>query len=138
MDKRGENFISQIDESFYTAYSKSTWWIDSGATIHVANCLQGFHSTRTTQGRGITIRVANGVEVEVEGIGDLSLKLDSGFDLLLRDIFYIPSLQRNLISVNKLDDDDGFDYHFRNGRCVIRYNDMIFTTAFIFNDLYLL
>ena len=49
MAKKGENIIMFINESLYVQYSKSTWWIDSGATVHVANSLQGFHSTRTTQ-----------------------------------------------------------------------------------------
>ena len=51
MAKKGENIIMFINESLYVQYSKSTWWIDSGATVHVANSLQGFHSTRTTQRR---------------------------------------------------------------------------------------
>ena len=45
--KRGEDFIIFIDESLYLSYAKSTWWIDSGATVHVANSLQGFHTRRT-------------------------------------------------------------------------------------------
>jgi hypothetical protein len=60
MEKRGENVISFINESLYIEYSKTTWWIDSGATIHVANSLQGFHSTRTTQRSEKQVRVANG------------------------------------------------------------------------------
>jgi hypothetical protein len=37
--KRGEDTIIFIDESLYLSYAKSTWWIDSGATTHVANLL---------------------------------------------------------------------------------------------------
>jgi hypothetical protein len=37
--RKGEDIIIFIDESLYLRYSKSTWWIDSGATIHVANSL---------------------------------------------------------------------------------------------------
>ena len=37
--KRGKDFITFIDESLYLSYAKSTWWIDSGATVHVANSL---------------------------------------------------------------------------------------------------
>jgi hypothetical protein len=40
MEKKGENIITFINESLYVQYSKSTWWIDSGATVHVANSLQ--------------------------------------------------------------------------------------------------
>ena len=50
--KRGEDFITFIDESLYLSYAKSTWWIDSGATVHVANSLQGFHM-RTLQRGGL-------------------------------------------------------------------------------------
>ena len=31
MAKKGENIITFINESLYVQYSKSTWWIDSGA-----------------------------------------------------------------------------------------------------------
>jgi hypothetical protein len=37
MLKKGEDIITFVDETLYLRYSKSTWWIDSGATIHVAN-----------------------------------------------------------------------------------------------------
>ena len=49
------------------------------------------------------IKVANGVEAEVEAIGDLSLELDDCFILQLSDILYVPSLCRNLISISRLD-----------------------------------
>ena len=60
------------------------------------------------------IRVANGVKVDKEAVDQLSLELNNGFTLSLRNVFYIPSMKRNLISVSVLDD-DGFDYHFGNG-----------------------
>ena len=61
MTKKGENIITFINESMYVQYSKSTWCIDSGATVHVANSLQGFRSTRTTQRRERHVKVANEV-----------------------------------------------------------------------------
>jgi hypothetical protein len=48
MAKQCENIITFINEFLYVHYSKSTWWIDSGTIVHVANSLQGFRSTRTT------------------------------------------------------------------------------------------
>jgi hypothetical protein len=85
----------------YLSYAKSTWWIDSGATIYVANSLHGFNMRRTLQRGERRIKVANGVEAQVEAIGDLCLKLDDGFILKLLDVLYVPSLQRNLISVSR-------------------------------------
>jgi hypothetical protein len=94
-------------------YSKSTWWIDSGATIHVANSLYEFHTRRTLRRGEKSIRIVNDVEAEVEAIGELQLELNNGFILHLYNVLYILSLSRNLISISCLDD-DGYDYQFGN------------------------
>jgi molybdopterin converting factor small subunit len=39
LNKQGEDHATFVDESLFLSYSKSTWWIDSCATIHVANSL---------------------------------------------------------------------------------------------------
>jgi hypothetical protein len=54
--------------------------------------LQGFRSTRTTQRRERQIKVANGAQADVEAVGDVHLKLNTGFIIILRDILYVPSL----------------------------------------------
>ena len=68
MAKNGENVISFVNESLYIKFSKSTWWIDSGATVHVANSLQGFRSTRTTLRSERQIKVANGVQADRKSV----------------------------------------------------------------------
>jgi hypothetical protein len=57
--------------------------------------------------------------------------------MFLRDILYVPSLQRNLISVSCLDK-DGYTYLFGDGRCLIECNDTVISIAFRRNDLYLI
>jgi hypothetical protein len=97
LNKQGEDHIMFVDESLFLSYVKSTWWIDLGATIHIANSLQGFH-TRMTLWRGErSIRVANSVEAEVEAIEELLLELNNDFILRLHNILYVSSLSRNLI-----------------------------------------
>jgi hypothetical protein len=39
MAKKGNNIVSFVKKSLYTQFSKSTWWTNSGATVHVANSL---------------------------------------------------------------------------------------------------
>ena len=137
MNVRGTDQITFIDESLYLEYSVSTWWIDSGATVHVANSLQGF-ATRQILLRGErTIRVANSIEAEAEAIGELPLVLNNGFVLKLHDVLYVPSMRRNLISVSCLDN-DGFDCHFGNGQCLIQINNKCVGLAFRQDKLYLL
>jgi hypothetical protein len=88
------------------SYAKSTWWIDSDVTIHIANSLHGFHTRRTLRRGERSIRVANGVEAEVEAIGELPLELNNDFIHRLHNILYVASLSRNLIPVSCLDDDE--------------------------------
>jgi hypothetical protein len=135
--KKNKNIIMFINKSLYVQYSKSTWWIDSGVTVHVANSLQGFHSTRTTQRSERHVKVANGVQADVEAVGDVSLELADGYILSLRDVLFIPSLQRNSISVSCLDN-DRFDCHFGDGKCEILCNNERVGLAFQKKDLYLL
>jgi hypothetical protein len=42
------------------------------------------------------------------------LELVDGFILFLRDVFYVPSLNKNLICISRLDK-DGFECHFGHG-----------------------
>jgi hypothetical protein len=109
--KKGEDVITFIDETLYVSYSKYTWWIDSGATVHVGNFLQGI-STRTMLKREDKwLKVANGVRADVEAVCQLTLELENGFRFQLHNVLYVPSLSRNLISVSCLAD-DGYDCHF--------------------------
>ena len=81
--------------------------------------------------------MANGVQAEVEAIGELPLELNDSFVLKLTDVLYVPSLRRNLISVSRLDD-DRFDCHFSNGQCKIMFNHKCVGLAFRQDELYLL
>jgi hypothetical protein len=126
-----------VDEFLFLSYSKFTWWIDSGAPIHVANSLQGFHTRRTLQRGERSSRVANDVEAEVEAIGELSLELNNGFILRLHNILYVPYLSRNLISVSCLDD-DGYDCQFGNRQCLILFDNKVVGLAFRQDKLYML
>ena len=84
-----------------------------------------------------SLRVANGVEAEVEAIGTLQLELHGGFILHLLDVIYVPSIQGNLISVSMLDH-DGYSCTFGTNRCVISFNGDIVCYAPLHNELYLL
>jgi hypothetical protein len=99
--------------------------------------LQGICSTRTTQRSERHVKVANGVQADVEAVGDVSLELVDGFILILRDVLYVPSLHRNLISVSRMDT-DGYDCHFGNGKCEIWFNNACVGVALLHNELYLL
>jgi hypothetical protein len=137
MNKQGEDHVTFVDEFLFLSYSKSTWWIDSDATIHVANSLQRFHTRQTLQRGERSIRVANDVKAEVEAIGELPLELNNGFILYLHNVLYVSSLSRNLIFVSCLDD-DGFDCQFGNRQCLILFDNKVMGLAFRQDKFYML
>jgi hypothetical protein len=82
-------------------FSSNTWWIDTGATVHVTNSSHEFLGGQTT-GRERSLQVANGHEAKVEAVRTLPLLLHGGFTLTLNNVLYVPSLIRNLIYVASL------------------------------------
>jgi hypothetical protein len=132
-----KDLITFIDESLYLDYSICTWWIDSGAMIHVVNSLQELSMRRTLPKGERTIRVTNNEEANVEAIGEIPLEISNDFTLYLHDVLYVTSMRRNLISVSCLDD-DGFDCLFGKRQCLITFNNEVVGRAFRHDKLYLL
>jgi hypothetical protein len=45
--KKGIDKITFVDEMVYVDFSIKSWWIDSGATAHVANSMHGLNMIQT-------------------------------------------------------------------------------------------
>ena len=82
--------------------STGTWWVDTGATDHVCNSLQGFQETRRLVEGEITVYMGNAMKVAAIVVGDIYLSVDGNKTLVLRNCLYIPTFRKNLISVSKL------------------------------------
>jgi hypothetical protein len=65
------------------------------------------------------------------------LELADSFLILLRDVLFVPSLHRNLISVSRLDK-ESFECYFAHGMCAIWFKDACVGVALLHNELYLL
>jgi hypothetical protein len=64
------------------------------------------------------IEIVNGVRADVEAVGDISLELADGITIFLRDVLFVPSLHRNLISLAHLDK-DSYECYFGHGKSAI-------------------
>jgi hypothetical protein len=135
--RKGEDYITFVDESLYVNFSQNTWWIDSGATVHVCNLLQGFVMKTSTRKGKQSLKVVDGKEAYMEAVGSIVLHLHSGFKFHLNNVLYVPSLKRNLILVCLLDI-DGFSCNFGDMKCLIKYNDEDVGLAYLQDKLYLL
>ena len=112
MSKReptGNDSLAFVYESNLSEAPSSSWWLDSDATNHLAFTIHGFINRRKPNQDESRLTVGNNEKVDVVFVGDVILILDSGFRLMLKDTFYVPSFRRNLVSVLCL---DKYDYSF--------------------------
>jgi hypothetical protein len=134
---KGEDYISFVDESLYVNFSLNTWWIDSGATVHICNSLHEFIMKTSIRKGEQSLKVVDGKEACVEAFGSIVLHLHSIYKIHLNNVLYVPRLKRNLISIHLLDI-DGFSCNFGDMKCLIKYNDADVGLAYLQDKLYLL
>ena len=108
-DPTGNDSLALVCESNLSEAPSSSWWLDSDATNHVAFTIQGFINRRKPNQDESKLTMGNNEKADVVFVGDVILILDSGFRLMLKDTFYVPSFKRNLVSISYL---DMYDYSF--------------------------
>ena len=126
-------------EANLSSVPRNTWWIDSGATIHISVSMQGCLSYRKPSDGERYIYVGDGESVEVEAIGHFRLLLETGYYLDLIDTFVVPSFRRNLVSVSVLDK-SGYTCSFGNGLFSLSMDSNVVGTGFLnaCDNLYML
>ncbi|WVZ04530.1 hypothetical protein V8G54_025336 [Vigna mungo] len=113
-EKKGTFYVSVSFEANIIEVPNNTWWLDSGATTHVSNIMQGFLSIQPIKGTEKYLYMGNIMKAHIEGIRTYRLILDTGYCLNLEKCLYVPGCARNLISVAKLDC-LGFNFRIENG-----------------------
>ena len=76
-----------------------TLWLDCSVTIHVCNSMQAVISRRSPTSLEQCVYMRDGTKVQVDFLRVVRLQLSIGNFLESRDVTYIPSIKRNLISV---------------------------------------
>ncbi|KAL6323008.1 hypothetical protein AAG906_023625 [Vitis piasezkii] len=102
----------------------NSWWIDTGASIHITNSFKGER----------TITLGNRREAEIEAIGTLHLILDTGFIMDLVDTFMF-CFTRNLISVPRLDS-YGYELKFGNKGVSLFYKSFFWLALALYMGKY--
>lgn len=125
-----------VVETCLAVLSTGTWCVDTGATNHVCNTLQGFQETRRLSDGEICLFMGDATRVAAVAIGDVILSFGRNKSLTLRDCLYAPSLRRNLISVSMLVK-DGYSVYF-NDNIVIRKNKHFICSGALVDNLYVI
>ncbi|KAL2944617.1 Retrovirus-related Pol polyprotein from transposon RE2 [Bienertia sinuspersici] len=94
---------------------KNEWLLDSGATHHITGCLEYLQNARKGEFNS-KIHLPNGGTAEVTHVGEVELK--NG--LKLKNVIYAPHFQHNLISVQKLSQQEDCEVIFTQEHCMIK------------------
>jgi hypothetical protein len=111
-----ERVFLQLDEE--AEQDNSLWYVNSAAMNHMSGCRGAFIDT-TICG---TVKFGDGSEVAIEGSDTILFEAKIGEHLPLTDIYYIPRLMMNIISLGQLDE-GGCDVHAHHGVLQIRDNN---------------
>ena len=138
-EKKG-NFITLICTKVNLAsVPTDTWWLDSGATIHVSMSRQGCLHFQKPRSEEKYVFIGNDTSARVGRTGTIRLLLNTGHFVDLIDTFVVPTFRRSLVYVSTLEK-FGYTCTFGNSKVSIRYEENIIGTRSLLQDsnLYLL
>ena len=120
-----------------TTSGSTPWVLDTGCGVHICVNVHGLNNSRTLEEGQVDLRVANGAKVSTLAVGTYSLSLPSGMVLELKNCYYVPAINKNIISVSCLDM-KGFHFSIKNKCCSFDQDDMFYGSAPLENGLYVL
>jgi hypothetical protein len=91
----------------------TSWFLDSGASNHMSGRRE-YLSELDTSVHGF-VKLGDDTTVEIEVHGTILFVCKNGEHLTLPEVYYIPKLCSNIVSLGQLDE-IGFDTHIRHGQ----------------------
>ncbi|CAJ2639257.1 unnamed protein product [Trifolium pratense] len=101
---------------FTTNKPSKEWLIDSGCTNHMTYDRDLFKELNKTSIS--KVRIGNGEQIAVEGIGTISIKTHAGMKQI-SNVLYVPKINQNLLSVAQLLEKN-YKVIFEHKSCVIK------------------
>uniref|UniRef100_A0A5K0ZQ04 Integrase catalytic domain-containing protein n=1 Tax=Nymphaea colorata TaxID=210225 RepID=A0A5K0ZQ04_9MAGN len=96
-----EEVICVVSECLFADGDLTGWWVDSGATRHIAKTKEDMiHMENLSPGMQ-KVYMGNNSYCDVMGVGTYRLNVD-GTSIILTEVLYVPSMRRNLVSVPAL------------------------------------
>ena len=126
-----------VVETCLLACTTGTWCVDTGATNHVCNSLQGFQETRRLADGEICLWLGDTSKVAAKAVGEVSLHFGGHKILVLRDCLYVPQIRRNLILISCLAL-DGYSSIFDINSVCVKYGVDVICSGMLKDNLYLI
>ncbi|GKV51061.1 hypothetical protein SLEP1_g57737 [Rubroshorea leprosula] len=100
--------------------------------VEISSQEKNDHRGSTSRGRGVRslfrnidetvklkVRLGDNKQVQIEGKGTIAIRTKSSIEKLIHDVYYIPNLAHNLLSVGQLVE-NGYLVEFHDGLCEIK------------------
>jgi hypothetical protein len=84
----------------FSVFQSPSWWLDTGANIHVCDDISLFSSYQGLQGSSILME--NGSHASIRGVGTVDLKFTSGKIVQLKNVQHVHTIRKNLVSISLL------------------------------------
>lgn len=101
---------------------EQTWYMDSGATNHITNAFGNLSMSADYQGSE-SVMVGNGNHLSISSVGSSSITLSSSApqpSLLLNNIFFVPEIAKNLLSISQFTLDNNVLIEFHHNCCFVK------------------
>jgi hypothetical protein len=115
-----EAFVAKFEDEFSliaclsSSMATGTWYIDSGTYFHMTR-VRGYSSKLEESTSYVYITLGDDAKYKPVGYGTIKFQRESGKPLSISDIFFVPSLTKNLIFVSQLED-EGYVVTFWDGK----------------------
>ncbi|GMJ16120.1 hypothetical protein HRI_005281200 [Hibiscus trionum] len=96
---------------------KNLWYIDTGCSSHMCGDRSTFSELDETF--RTTVKLGDDSFVSVQGRGKVKIQTKLTFVQSISDVFYVPNLKTNLLSVGQLQG-KGYEVIFKDGLCKIQ------------------
>jgi hypothetical protein len=126
--------IVLITEACLVADNVSSWIIDSAATNHICCSLTSFRKSKSLEDGDFCFKWGDGSVVSAKAVGSVTLSFEDRF-LNLNNVYYVPSIGKNLISVAQLLEQDYYLKFIKNG-IRISFSNSFVTDACMKNGLF--
>lgn len=95
--------MSLLSKNEEKVSESNIWYLDNGASNHMT----GFKAKFTKLDESITgqVRFGDGSTIKIEGKGTVMMKCKNGEERALHEVYYIPNLCNNIISLGQMSED---------------------------------
>jgi len=117
--------------------SINDWVLDTGSCVHICSNMQALKNRRKLRNKEIQLQVGNGALVAAVTVGSIKLYLPNGLVMELENVYFVPSISKNIISVSCLEA-NGFSFVIKDNKCSIYKDELYYGSSCMMNGLYVM